>query len=222
MTATILDLHHLERLLQSLDTQGWETTEVFDQGAWQSCTSAQLVLRRIAECDPPVIKLQSADGGVAIVRLAWGLGPALLVDNYTGPEVFREAIDAAIAELSALASADLLERLLAQVVQSGAQNYQGSQFDIDIGSEELQAVVLLQLRNRPTPHQLRMLAEQERNELRAELDALLGVVRAVHEQLRRFEEDLPTGFDRRVLKLVEDAAAPGQQQPDLPTPEMVH
>lgn len=222
MTATILDLHHLECLLNSLEAQGWALSEVLDAGAWQSCKEIPAVLRTIADWDSPVIKLQKEGNEDGIARLAWGLGPALLVDSSTGPVSFREALAAAQAELAMLASADLLQRLLAQVVQSGAQNYQGTQFDIDIGSEELQAVVLLQKRGQPTPHQLRLSAEEERNALQAELEALQTVIRAVDEELRRFSGSLPEGFDCRVVKLVAQAAEPGQLRPDLPAPDMVH
>lgn len=222
MTATVLDLHHLERLLQSLEKQGWLPFEVMKEAAWQSSTSIPDMLQDIVKCDPPVIRMLKDGTKTAMVKLAWGLGPTQLVQDHSESSGFDEAIARARAEVEHIASADLLDRLLAQLDASSAQNYRESTFNVVLANEELEAVVTLQRRDRPTPHQLRMLAEGERDQFRAELEALQGVIRAVNDQLRRFGERMPDGFDKRIFQWVEDAAAASHAPTDRPESGSVH
>lgn len=84
----------------------------------------------------------------------------------------RDQLAERCRELEHQATGDLLDRLLAQINASVAINYHGAVFEVDIGSEELDAVVTLQRRGHPSAHDLRMKAEQERDTLRAEVEAL--------------------------------------------------
>ena len=222
MTATVLDLHHLERLLQSLEKQGWLPYEVMKDSAWQSSTSIPDMVRDIVKCDPPVIRLLKDGTQTALVKLAWGLGPTQLVQDHSESSGFDEAIAKARAEVEHSAAADLLDRLLSQLDADGALSYQESVFGVQLSSEELDAIVTLQRRDAPTPHQLRMLAEGERDQFRAELEALQGVIRAVNDQLRRFGERMPDGFDKRIFQWVEDAAAASHAPTDRPESGSVH
>ncbi|MGG2576095.1 hypothetical protein ACQYZY_28710 [Pseudomonas aeruginosa] len=222
MTATVLDLHHLERLLQSLEKHGWLPYEVMKDSAWQSSTSIPDMVRDIVKCDPPVIRLLKDGTQTALVKLAWGLGPTQLVQDHSESSGFDEAIAKARAEVEHSAAADLLDRLLSQLDADGALSYQESVFGVQLSSEELDAIVTLQRRDAPTPHQLRMLAEGERDQFRAELEALQGVIRAVNDQLRRFGERMPDGFDKRIFQWVEDAAAASHAPTDRPESGSVH
>jgi len=222
MTATVLDLHHLERLLQSLEKQGWLPFEVMKEAAWQSSTSIPDMVRDIVKCDPPVIRLLKDGTQTALVKLAWGLGPTQLVQDHSESSGFDMAIAKARAEVEHSATADLLDRMLCQLDASGAQNYQESVFGVQLSSEELDAIVTLQRRDRPTPHQLLMLAEGERDQFRAELEALQGVIRAVNDQFRRFGERFPDGFDKRIFQWVEDAAAASHAPAVQPEISSVH
>lgn len=218
----IRNLHQLERLLQCLSNQGWMPFEVLREGAWRSTSTIEAVLRDIGECEPPVIRLLKDGTQTAAVRLAWGRGPANLVDDHTASSGFADAMEKAKAEVEHLASADLLDRLLTQLDESGSKNYQEALFNVTFGSDEMEAIVTLQRRDRPSPHQLRMLAEEERNRLRTDLVALQGVVRAVHEQFRLFGDRFPDGFDQRVFKWVEDAAAACHTPVEQDAPGTVH
>lgn len=222
MTATVLDLHHLERLLQSLEKCGWLPFEVMKDAAWQSSASIPDMLRDIVKCDPPVIRLLKDGTQTALVKLAWGLGPTQLVQDHSESAGFDEAIAKARAEVEHSAAADLLDRLLSQLDAAGALSYQESVFGVQLSSEELDAIVTLQRRNAPTPHQLRMLAEGERDKCRAELEALQGVIRAVNDQLRRFGEQMPDGFDKRIFQWVEDAAAASHAPTEQPESGTFH
>ena len=222
MSATVLDLHHLERLLLSLEKQGWRPFEVMNEAAWQSSTSIPDMLNDIVKCYPPVIRLLKDGTQTALVKLAWGLGPTQLVQDHSESSGFDVAIAKARAEVEHIATADLLDRLLAQLDASGSQNYQESVFGVQLSSQELDAIVTLQRPDRPTPHQLRMLAEGERDQFRGELEALQGVIRAVNEQFRRFGERFPDGFDKRVFKWVEDAAASSHAPTEKPDSGTVH
>lgn len=222
MTATVLDLHHLERLLQSLEKQGWLPYEVMKDSAWQSSTSIPDMVRDIVKCDPPVIRLLKDGTQTALVKLAWGIGPTQLVQDHSESSGFDEAIAKARAEVEHSAAADLLDRLLSQLDADGAQSYQESVFGVQLSSEELDAIVTLQRRDAPTPHQLRMLAEGERDQFRAELEALQGVIRAVNDQLRRFGERMPDGFDKRIFQWVEDAAAASHAPTEQPESGTFH
>lgn len=70
------------------------------------------------------------------------------------------------------AANDLLDRLVTELLDSGAKNYQESVFDLDLGSELLTASVILRYRDKPSAHELRMLAEAERDELRIQVEAM--------------------------------------------------
>lgn len=67
---------------------------------------------------------------------------------------------------------DLLTRLLEQLDASNAENYYGVEFDVELGSEQMTATIMLQRRGRPSAHDLRLRAEQERDQLRAERETL--------------------------------------------------
>ena len=80
-------------------------------------------------------------------------------------------------------SQELAERLAAQLLESGAENYQEAQFDLEFEASGVKcvAVVRLQHPDRPSPHELRMQAEAERDTLRQQLadsDAALRESRA--------------------------------------------
>ncbi|MGP0171242.1 hypothetical protein ACSVIJ_05090 [Pseudomonas sp. NCHU5208] len=222
MSATILDLHHLERLLQTLGKLGWEPFDVMQAGAWQSSTSIPAMLKDIVQCDPPVLRMLKDGTQTGLVKLAWGLGPTQLVQDHSESSGFDEAIAKARDEVEHSATADLLDRLLMQIDASGSEHYQESTFGVQFSSVELDAVVTLQRRDQPTPHQLRMLAEADRDRLRGELEALQGVIRAVNEQFRRFGERFPDGFDKRVFSWVEDAAAASHEPEEQSEISTVH
>ena len=83
-----------------------------------------------------------------------------------------DALSQRCRELQHAATNDLLTRLLEQLDASNAENYHGAEFDVEIGSEQMTAIVMLQRRGRPSAHDLRLRAEQERDQLRAEREAL--------------------------------------------------
>lgn len=103
MTATVLDLHHLERLLQSLEKHGWLPYEVMKDSAWQSSTSIPDMLQDIVKCDPPVIRMLKDGTKTALVKLAWGLGPTQLVQDHSESSGFDMAIAKARAEVEHIA-----------------------------------------------------------------------------------------------------------------------
>lgn len=72
------------------------------------------------------------------------------------------------------ASQELAERLAAQLIESGAENYQEAHFDLEFEASGIKcvAVVRLQHPDKPSPHELRMQAEAERDQLRARVGEL--------------------------------------------------
>lgn len=89
-------------------------------------------------------------------------------------------IDGLRGEVEALkhaASGELLSRLCQQLIDSGAENYQGSVFDLELGSELLTATVTLQYRSKPNAHDLRISAEAERDQKAQRIGELEGLLR---------------------------------------------
>jgi hypothetical protein len=82
-----------------------------------------------------------------------------------------------VAELKHAASSELLSRLCQQLIDSGAENYQGSVFDLELGSELLTATVTLQYRGKPNAHDLRIAAETERDQHAHRIGELEGLLR---------------------------------------------
>lgn len=73
--------------------------------------------------------------------------------------------DQQIEVLKHSAAQDLLTRLCQQLVDSGAENYQGSVFDLELGTDALVATVTLQWPDKPNAHDLRRAAEADRDAL---------------------------------------------------------
>ncbi|WP_313489401.1 hypothetical protein [Stutzerimonas nitrititolerans] len=102
----------------------------------------------------------------------------------------RDRLAAENEQLKHVPAQELLERLVAQLKESGAENYQESCFGLQIGSKELEAFVTLRHAGKPGPHQLRMAAEAERDQLRAEV----GRYVPLHEAVQRAADELPEGW----------------------------
>lgn len=90
----------------------------------------------------------------------------------TSAEAARAALAQRCRELEHAATNDLVTRLLEQLDASKAANYHGAEFDVELGSEQMTAIVTLQRRGHPSAHDLRLRAEQERDALRAEVERL--------------------------------------------------
>lgn len=103
--------------------------------------------------------------------------------SYREPLILQSAHLAALSAVTAerdrlkhAPAQELLERLVAQLIESGAENYQESVFDLEVGSDVLTASVILRHLDKPGPHELRMQAEAERDRLSAEVEALRAFV----------------------------------------------
>lgn len=98
-----------------------------------------------------------------------------MVESRDGDYVLASDYDALsqrCQELEHAATNDLLTRLLEQLDASNAENYHGAEFDVETGSEQMTAVVMLQRRGHPSAHDLRLQAEAQCNTLRAEVERL--------------------------------------------------
>ena len=106
------------------------------------------------------------------VRTAWEFPPqsrVVLASDY-------DALSQRCRELEHAATNDLLTRLLEQLDASNAENYHGAEFDVELGSERMTAVVMLQRRGHPSAHDLRLQAEAQCDNLRAEVEQLQAAV----------------------------------------------
>lgn len=106
------------------------------------------------------------------------------IGNWIDMHDAQDVVGAAQSEINALRrtvdelrhrpSQTLLEALVEQLQDSGAVNYQENVFDLDVGSDRLEASVILRHRGRPGPHELRMTAEREIEMLRAALTEIMA------------------------------------------------
>lgn len=102
---------------------------------------------------------------------------SLRQDHAEAQRLLREndALAQRCRELEHAATNDLLTRLLEQLDASNAKNYHGAEFDVDLGSEQMTAVVMLQRRGHPSAHDLRLQAEAQCDTLRAEVERLRAI-----------------------------------------------
>jgi hypothetical protein len=79
----------------------------------------------------------------------------------------------------------LANALIEQIVSSGTENYQEDHFDFTIDGENVErtVVVTISFKDRPSPHELRLQAEEERDRIAAQAKQRDGDWRAMVEKL---------------------------------------
>lgn len=101
-------------------------------------------------------------------------GGADLISAYVASQ--RQALAQVHAELAAKPANDLAKTCIERLIESGAENYLEHHFVFTIDGEDTArpATVTVQFKDRPSPHQLRLVAETELAGALRHLDAVVN------------------------------------------------
>lgn len=127
----------------------------------------------------------------------------------------REALARVEAELNAKPADDLAQACIAQLIESGAENYTEHQFGFVRDGEDVErpAVVTVQFSDRPSPHELRIKAEAERDTAQAQLAEAVGLLRYAMEsssfrEILTLERDIAAFLARNAQAEQQEAQSP--------------